>query len=69
MSNADAIVQVLSRFPRVRLAHTPTPASFVFLHTGGVPALFGYTSLFQRVLERDAETASGVSGLTAAERS
>ncbi|MDX1529218.1 MAG: D-cysteine desulfhydrase family protein [Gammaproteobacteria bacterium] len=42
-------------------------ANVVFLHTGGVPALFGYTSLFQRVLERDVE--SGVSGLTAAERS
>ncbi len=69
MSNANAIVQVLSRFPRVRLAHAPTPARFVFFHTGGVPALFGYISLFQRVLERDAETASGVSGLTAVERS
>ncbi len=44
-------------------------ANVVFLHTGGVPALFGYTSLFQRALERDARTASGVNETTAAERS
>ena len=42
-------------------------SNVVFLHTGGVPALFGYTSLFQRALERDTGIASGISVFTAAE--
>jgi 1-aminocyclopropane-1-carboxylate deaminase/D-cysteine desulfhydrase-like pyridoxal-dependent ACC family enzyme len=36
----------------VRRGAFATDANVVFLHTGGVPALFGYTSLFERALQQ-----------------
>lgn len=51
----------------VRSGAFAADANVVFLHTGGVPALFGYTSLFEPALEADTRTKLAGSGPNPAE--